>query len=139
YLAEGEVRASLLDLYGKVRAGRQIPLDDTSPLVSLLRLSGITRVVQGSLRVRNRIYERVFDREWVTQHMPDAELRRQKAAYRRGLLRATTVAGVIVAVMAGLALRAWDREGKARNAVAHQQIATHRMELATTRAEHEKQ
>ena len=49
-------------------------------------------MAEGCLRVRNRIYERVFDREWVTQHMPDAELRRQRAAYRRGLLRATASA-----------------------------------------------
>jgi WD40 repeat protein len=95
--------AGLLDLYGQVRSGKQVALDDTSQLVSLLRLSGITRVEQGRLRVRNRIYERVFDRAWVTNHMPDAELRRQQAAYRRGLLRATTVSGLVVAVIAGLA------------------------------------
>src|SRR5437899_5207656 len=41
-----------------------------SRLAAVLRLSGITRAVGGALQVRNRIYERVFDRAWVTQHMP---------------------------------------------------------------------
>jgi WD40 repeat protein len=128
--------AALLDLYGQVRRGRRVPADDTNPLVDLLHLSGITRVAdarrstldarrwaryprpsvavlralsverRASLVVRNRIYERVFDRDWVTQHMPDAELRRQRAAYRRGLLRAAAVSAVILTVMAGLGLMA---------------------------------
>src|SRR5262249_40443163 len=98
--------ATLLDLYGKVRTGSPVRLDDTKPLLDLLRPARITREVGGPLRVRNRIYERVFDPAWVIQHMPDAELRRQKAAYRRGLLRATMVASAIVATMAGLVLTA---------------------------------
>ena len=68
----------LLDLYGRVRRSRRVPDDETNPLVSVLRLSGITRVVEGLLEVRNRIYERVFDREWVEANMPDAEKRRQR-------------------------------------------------------------
>jgi WD40 repeat protein len=95
-------RASLLDLYAQVRRGKRVRNEDTNPLVSLLRLSGITRVVNGCLQVRNRIYERVFDRAWVTAHMPDAEVRRQRAAYRRGLMRAAGLASVVVAVMSGL-------------------------------------
>src|SRR5262249_46574157 len=98
--------AALLELYGRVRAGRRVMAEETNPLVDVLRLSGITRVVQGTLRVRTRIYGRVFDRSWVLTHMPDAELRRQRAAYRRGLIRASAAAGVIVAVVVGLGLAA---------------------------------
>jgi WD40 repeat protein len=105
-LPEGEVRAGLLDLYGKVRSGQRVGLDDTNQLVSILRLSGITRTVRGCLRVRNWIYERVFDRAWITQHMPDAELRRQRAAFRRGLWRMGTLASGIIAVIAALAISA---------------------------------
>src|SRR5207237_181809 len=50
YLPEAEVRAALLDLYGQIRTGKRVSLDDTSQLVSILRLSGITRVVSGRLR-----------------------------------------------------------------------------------------
>jgi WD40 repeat protein len=107
-------RAGLLDLYGQVRSGKRVALDDTNQLVSLLRLSGITRVAEGRLGVRNRIYERVFDRNWVTAHMPDAELRRQRAAYRRGLLRATLVSAIILGLMAGLSLIAVNQAQRAQ-------------------------
>jgi len=96
--------ASLLDLYKQVRSQKRVKDDETNPLVSLLRLSGITRMVDDCLKVRNQIYYRVFDLEWITANMPDAELRRQRAAYRRGLIRATALAAVIVAVIAALAI-----------------------------------
>jgi WD40 repeat protein len=105
--------ASLLDLFGQVRRGRRVRDDEANPLVSLLRLAGITRAVHGCLQVRNRIYARVFDPEWIKTHMPDAELRRQRAAYRRGLLRATAVSLVILAVIAGLALAALNQARRA--------------------------
>src|SRR5207244_2725446 len=60
--------AGLLDMYRQVRAGKRVAVDDTNQLVSILRLSGITQVPHGRLRVRNRIYERVFDRAWVSVH-----------------------------------------------------------------------
>jgi WD40 repeat protein len=119
YRSEEEVVAGLLDLYGQVRSGKRVRLDDTNQLVSILRLSGITRVADGCLRVRNRIYERVFDRRWVTAHMPDAELRRQRAAYRRGLVGATAIATAVVAVVSTLAVVA---VSQARRAAAGQQM-----------------
>src|SRR5262249_7081808 len=91
--------AALLELYPQVRAGQRVKADDTNQLVGILRLAGIVRLVDGWLQVRNRIYERVFDRQWVVTHMPDAELRRQRCAFRRGLLRASGVAAVIVAAL----------------------------------------
>ena len=86
--------AGLLSLYAQAHQGKRVVDDETNSLVSILRLSGITRVEEGRLRVRNRIYARVFDREWVMTHMPDAEVRRQRAAYRKGLFRAAAIAAV---------------------------------------------
>jgi tetratricopeptide (TPR) repeat protein len=100
-------RATLLDLYGQVREHKRVKDDEFNPTVSILRLSGITRVVDGFLYVRNRIYYRVFNRDWITANMPDAELRRQRLAYRRGLVRAASVGGVILLVVAGLAFSAY--------------------------------
>ena len=97
-------RAGMLDLYSRVRANKQVPDDETNPLLGILRLSGIVRLAAGRLRVRNRIYQQVFDRNWIIANMPDAELRRQRAAFRKGFLRAGAVAAVILAVMAGLAI-----------------------------------
>src|SRR5207244_2802985 len=67
------------------------------------RFAGTRR---SSLVVRNRIYAGVFDREWVLQHMPDAELRRQQEAYRRGLARATAVWGSVLTLTGALAATA---------------------------------
>src|SRR5207245_8325495 len=64
--------------------------------------------VDGRLRVRNRIYETVFDRSWVRANMPGAELRRQLAAYRLGLLRAAGVMTVVVGSLAFAAVQ-WQR------------------------------
>jgi Txe/YoeB family toxin of Txe-Axe toxin-antitoxin module len=89
-------QAALLDLYIQVRSGKRVMDDETNWLVSILRLSGILRVSKGVLQVRNRIYERVFDRGWVEAHMPGGELRRQKAAYRRGIVRTASVALVVL-------------------------------------------
>ena len=57
----------------------------------------------GRLCVRNRIYEHVFDHRWVVTHMPDAELRRQKRAFRQGLAMAGALSGAVLAVVALLA------------------------------------
>jgi WD40 repeat protein len=119
--------ASLLDLYGRVRRGKPIRDDDTNPLVSLLRLSGIVRSVHAELQVRNRIYERVFDSQWIRTHMPDAEVRRQRGAYRRGLLRATLVFAAILAVVAGLALTA---ASQARRADRQRRLADRQRQVA---------
>lgn len=96
--------AGLLDLYRKVLKNQSVSDDRANPLIGVLQLAGITRVVDGRLAVRNRIYHHVFDREWVKANMPDAERRRQRAAYRRGVLRAAFIAALILAMMASLVL-----------------------------------
>jgi uncharacterized delta-60 repeat protein len=95
--------AGLLGLYSRVRRGKRVRDEETNVLVSILKLSGIVRAESGNLRVRNRIYRRVFNEQWVKENMPDAELRRQRAAFWRGLLAATVIAGVILALIAILA------------------------------------
>jgi AAA domain-containing protein/PEGA domain-containing protein len=83
--------AALLTLYEKIRDGKTVRDDETNPLISVLRLSGIARVENGLLKARNRIYNKVFDDDWVNANMPGAEIRRQRAAYRRGLKRALVI------------------------------------------------
>src|SRR5215813_169634 len=98
--------AGLLSLYLQAHRGKRVIDDETNPLVSILRLSGITRVEDGRLQVRNRIYERVFDRDWAQANMPGAEVRRQRSAYQKGLLRAGVLATVILAIVSALAFSA---------------------------------
>lgn len=100
--------ASLLSLYDKVRAGKSMPDEETNPLVGILRLSGIVRVADGFLLIRNRIYARVFDRRWVLSTMPNQELRRQKEAFRKGILRGIAYATILV--LAGFYVSRWGKQ-----------------------------
>ena len=96
---------SLLRLYDKVRSGGKVRDDESNPLVPVLRLSGITRSEKPYFKVRNRIYEEVFDRDWVTSNLPGAELRRERAAYKRGAKVAALAAVPVFAVGAYFYLR----------------------------------
>jgi WD40 repeat protein len=109
---------SLLEHYRKVRRGEPVPDDETSRLVSVLRLSGIVASEEGFLRERNRIYARVFDEEWIRAHLPEAELRRQRAAFYRGVVRTTAIAAVVVAALTMVILIAMREARKAQIALA---------------------
>jgi WD40 repeat protein len=95
---------SLLEVYRQVFSKKNVKDDEANPLISVLRLSGIASSRKGALFARNRIYSRVFDAEWIRNNMPDAERRRQRSAYRRGMIRAATVGAIIVAIIASLAV-----------------------------------
>ncbi len=95
--------AALLSIYRDVVRGRDVPNDETDPLTGVLRLAGIVRVEAGQLRARNAIYEHVFDRAWVRESMPDAEIRRQRVAAQRAFLRTAAGAAVVVALLAAFA------------------------------------
>lgn len=98
-------RAGLLSLYDRVRNRKRVRDAEADPLISLLRLSGIVRVVEGCLWIRNRIYHRVFDRNWVLANMPDQELRRQREAFRRGISRG--VGSAVALALAVFLLAGW--------------------------------
>ena len=113
----------LLDLYAQVRLrGKRVRDDPASPLVSILRLSGIVQAVAGCLWVRNRIYHRVFDRAFVQDNMPGAEWRRQQAAFRRGVLRTSGLSAAVIAVMGGLV---WNAASEAHLAAQRAQQERH--------------
>ncbi len=95
--------AALLDVYREVASGKRVHDDETNSVIPVLRLSGVVRVEDGVLQVRNRIYAHVFNTEWVLSHMPHAELRRQRIAYQRGVVRAALVSAVVILIMAVLA------------------------------------
>jgi AAA-like domain/PEGA domain len=106
--------ADLLTLYSKIRANKRVTDDETNPLIAVLRLSGITKVENGVLKVRNRVYCHVFDEAWVNSNLPDAELRRQRIAYAKGIRRAVAVAVPILALGAGLG---WEKLYRAQTMV----------------------
>jgi AAA-like domain len=92
--------ASLLSLYSKVRDGKKIHDDETNPLIGVLRLSGITTIDRGYLKVRNRIYEHVFDQEWINSNLPGSEIIRQRVAYKKGFKRAILVVAPLAVLLA---------------------------------------
>jgi AAA domain-containing protein/carboxypeptidase family protein len=72
---------------------------DMSALQEFLEIVGVIRLAQRCLRVRNRVYHRVFDRKWVVEKMPRTEANRQLAAFKRRVMRWTIYAGVICLVI----------------------------------------
>jgi len=106
--------AALLTLYDDALRGKT-RIHDESGLHDVLMLAGIARVEGGRARVRNRVYERVFDRSWVRANMPGAELRRQRAAFWRGVLRSSAIAAVGLLVLGALATVAVQRSREARS------------------------
>ncbi|MBC8353420.1 MAG: AAA-like domain-containing protein [Planctomycetes bacterium] len=92
--------AAVLDLYRAIHRGQAVS-DDNSANIETLKLSGIVRSQEGQVRPRNRIYEAVFDAAWIRTNMPDAEARRQRKAFYHGLMRAASIAAVIVLILGG--------------------------------------
>jgi len=103
----------LLEIYAGVRSHKAVRDNESNPLVSILRLSGITRSEAGELKVRNRIYARVFDESWIRANMPDAEVRRQRAAFRRGVWRTAIASALILALVGWLAMTAIKQRNRA--------------------------
>ena len=122
-LLRGEARREdILSCYRHVRRGhRKVPDDRTNQVITLLRLSGIVRIKDGHLRLRNRIYTRAFDQGWIDTHMPDAELRRQREAYLRGFVRATVL---ILLVGAGVVFMVYRSKVTATRRLADSYAAT---------------
>jgi WD40 repeat protein len=112
-------RAELLDLYNQIRAGKKVPDDDANTHIDTLRLAGLVTVSDGLLVVRNRIYAKVFDQHWIRLNMPDAELRRQRRAFRKGMAIAAAIAAIVLGGFLALGLIA----GSIRNREMHEAYA----------------
>ena len=68
---------SALATYQEIRLGRHPIRDEEQSLVKThLKLSGIVRREQDTLRVRNPIYAEVFDQRWVQAHWPSHWIKR---------------------------------------------------------------
>jgi len=141
--------AGILDRYQAVLTGKRVPDDAADPRLERLRLAGVTRLENGLLKPRNRIYARLFGPAWVRAHMPGAELARQRAAFIRGAVRASAVAALLVLGFASMTAYATASEGRSRQAASdlresleHQgrlvqelQVALRTARMQTNRAE----
>ncbi|HRF59477.1 MAG TPA: AAA-like domain-containing protein [Fimbriimonadaceae bacterium] len=79
-----------------------VKYDDADPVIRSLRLSGLVRRQGGQARIRNRIYERVFNQQWLDRAMPELEVRRRERRQRlRWLARMLATGGFcVIAVVA---------------------------------------
>src|SRR5262249_54754972 len=59
-----------LKTYGEIRAGNAVRDEEQSLVKWHLKLSGVVRREGAELRARNRIYEAMFDEQWVKDHLP---------------------------------------------------------------------
>jgi len=106
-------RADLLSAYERAWRGAALKDDESNRVTVVLKLSGLMRSNGSKLVVRNRIYRRVFDREWIEANMPGQETLRLRQSFRRGLFRATAASVVIVGVVGALAIVAWRAQREA--------------------------
>src|ERR1019366_5054732 len=83
-------RADALSLHEKLLK-HGIPDDESNPSCARIKMSGVAHLENGKLNIRNRIYAQIFDKAWVRSNMPGQELRRQKRAFWKGVVR--TLAG----------------------------------------------
>jgi hypothetical protein len=95
-------REAVLRTYGEVRRGLAVPDNELDLVASWLKLSGVVGRRGGLLRVRNAVYERVFDDAWVRHHL------RLHVNWRRRLTRVASLLLVLtVLITLPLAVYAW--------------------------------
>ena len=64
-------REPLLNLYGRIRKGIEVPADLGAPMHRRLIALGLLKIdEEGNLRVRNRLYEAVFTARWANENLP---------------------------------------------------------------------
>jgi hypothetical protein len=90
-------REAVLATYAAIRGGGRVPDKEHDQIASWLKLSGIVRREDGLLRVRNPIYEKVFDQRWARVH------RRLHINWRRRLAEAAA-ALVVIALLVTIPL-----------------------------------
>ena len=106
-------RVDLLTRYGKLASGKRVADDDTDGVCTALRLSGLVTSRDGVLRVRNRVYAKLFDAAWVRDNLPDAEVRRQKAAVAKARWQIGSIAATVLLAMGSLTAFAMARSKEA--------------------------
>lgn len=99
-----ERKTQVLDLYGRLLRGKGVAVAEENPVIASLKLAGVGHQIQGELRVRNRVYQSVFNEGWRQQSLPNAELRRQRGAARLAMLRTAAVAGIVVIAVSSAAI-----------------------------------
>lgn len=98
YVSGSPHRQRLMSLYRKVYTGKAVPEDERSLEQNQLKLFGLVRVEHNALKVRNEIYRRVFNLDWIKDNTP--------VDWTRWM---AVVMAVLLLVMAGVAWFAYQQ------------------------------
>ena len=125
-------REEVLKAYDAIRSGARVPDREHDQITSWLKLSGIVRREGDLLKVRNPIYEKVFDQAWTSDHL------RLNINWRKRIVRALqTAAAIAVVLPAGFAVYAYQQKNRADaervQAVAARQDAENQRDAAARR------
>ena len=102
-------REAVLRTYWNIRRGVEVPDKELDQVDNWLKLSGVVHRQNGMLRVRNPIYERVFDEGWARDHL------RLHVNWRRRLTTTAAILLVLIVVLAiPLAYYAWRQKEEAQ-------------------------
>lgn len=105
-----EPQKSVLETYRQIHRDKVAVFDEEQSLVkSHLKLSGVVRLEGNHLKVRNPIYQEVFNHQWIQDHWPETRWQRLKPAlpYIAGL-------SAVLFGVTGLAVYAIDQRNVAR-------------------------
>ncbi len=91
---------SIIPIYYRILLGESIALDEADPVHNKLLLSGVIRQDRDYMRVRNRIFATVFDKQWVKAQLPRSEIQIQRFVYVRGIRRGALLTAYIVLLIA---------------------------------------
>lgn len=92
-------REAVLARYREIRRGLPVPDGEADPICVWLRLSGVVRSADGVLRVRNRIYESVFDGAWIRKNL-NVNWSKRAAQFALFALGLSVLVGAILAPFA---------------------------------------
>ncbi|MCB1235547.1 MAG: AAA-like domain-containing protein, partial [Verrucomicrobiae bacterium] len=70
YVRNSPHKQRLMGLYQQVHSGKAVAEDERSLYQNQLKLFGLVKVEKNSLAVRNEIYRRVFNAEWIAANTP---------------------------------------------------------------------
>ena len=100
-------RPQLLSLYRRVYTKQMVPEDERSLEQNQLKLVGLVTVSNGMLKIRNEIYRRVFDQDWIGANTP--------VDWTRRLAISSTVLAILLVIAVGVVVFWQNRQDRAQN------------------------
>ena len=117
-----ESRVRVLDALSQIaRAARISASRFPRVLIDSLLICGVIREEGSSVMIRNRIYQEAFSPQWIRDHLPNAEVRRQQAAARRAFAVTGGLAIAIIGVLGFLAFQNYHLAGRLGQALTQAQ------------------